>query len=190
MAPLAQFRDSYVIAEDSEGIVIVDQHAAHERVLFERYLEEAEADRVETQPLLFPVMVDLPPHERLLLEEEVAEFRRLGFHVQPFGGNTIRIDGVPAVAAALDPAGLLRDLIGESARATSATAAAEPLRHRLVTTAACRAAIKVRRPMSRAEMQELLDALMRCSSPTTCPHGRPLLFRLRLDDVERAFRRR
>jgi DNA mismatch repair protein MutL len=190
MAPLAQFRDSYLIADDGEGIVILDQHAAHERVLFERYLAEAEADRVETQPLLFPVMVDLPPHERLLFEQEVAEFRRLGFDAQAFGGNTVRIDGVPAVAAALDPAGLLRDLIGEASRAPSATAATEPLRRRLVTTAACRAAIKVRRPMSRAEMQELLDALMRCSSPTTCPHGRPVLFRLRLDDVERAFRRR
>jgi DNA mismatch repair protein MutL len=190
MTPLAQFRDSYLIAEDDGGLVILDQHAAHERVLFERYLEEAEAGRVETQQLLFPVTVELRPHERLLLEAEVLEFRRLGFHVEPFGGDAVRIDGVPAVAADLDPATILKDLIGEAAQARSATAAAEPLRRRLVITAACRAAIKVRRPLSRGEMQELLDALMRCTSPTTCPHGRPVLFRLRLEDVERAFRRR
>jgi DNA mismatch repair protein MutL len=190
IVPLAQFRDSYVIAEDAEGLVIVDQHAAHERVLFERYLGEAEANRVETQPLLFPVAVELPPHERWLLEEEIEEFRRLGFLVEPFGGNTVRIDGVPAVVAGLEAAAILRELIGEAARARSATAAAEPLRHRLVTTAACRAAIKAHDPLSHAKMQELLHALMRCSSPTTCPHGRPVLFRLPLADVERAFRRR
>ena len=190
LVPLAQFRDSYVIAEDGDGLVILDQHAAHERVLFERFLAEAEANRVESQPLLFPVAVELPPHERLLLEEEIEEFRRLGFRLEPFGGDTVRVDGVPALVAALDVSGILRELIGEAARASSVEAAAVPLRHRLVTTAACRAAIKIHRSLSHEEMRELLDALMRCASPTTCPHGRPVLFRLLMSDVERAFRRR
>ncbi len=188
--PLAQLRDSYVIAEDRDGLVIVDQHAAHERILFERLLAEAEANRVETQPLLLPLAIELPRHERVLLEEEIEEFRRLGFHVESFGGDTVRLDAVPAVVAELDAASILRELIGEAARARSATAAAMPLRHRLVTTAACKAAIKIHRPLSREEMRSLLDALMRCASPTTCPHGRPVLFRLGLAEVERAFRRR
>jgi DNA mismatch repair protein MutL len=187
--PLAQLRNSYVIAEDRDGLVIVDQHAAHERILFERFLAEAEANRVETQPLLFPLTIELPPHERVLLEEEIEEFRRLGFHVDPFGGDAVRIEAVPAVVAELDAVTILRELIGEAARARSATAAAAPLRHRLVTTAACKAAIKIRRRLSHDEMRELLEALMRCSSPTTCPHGRPVVFRLSLSDVERAFRR-
>ncbi len=187
--PLAQLRNSYVIAEDRDGLVIVDQHAAHERILFERFLAEAEANRVETQPLLFPLTVELPPHERVLLEEEIEEFRRLGFHVDSFGGDAVRIEAVPAVVAELDAVTILRELIGEAARARSATAGAAPLRHRLVTTAACKAAIKIRRRLSHDEMRELLEALMRCSSPTTCPHGRPVVFRLSLSDVERAFRR-
>jgi DNA mismatch repair protein MutL len=188
--PLAQFRDSYVIAEDRDGLVIVDQHAAHERILFERYLAEAEENRVESQPLLFPATLELPSHECVLLEEEIEEFRRLGFVLEPFGGGAVRIDSVPSVMVGLEPGAVLRELIGEAARARSAAAAAQPLRLRLVTTAACRAAIKVHRALSVAEMQELLTALMRCSSPTTCPHGRPVLFRMSLADVERAFRRR
>jgi len=188
--PLAQLRDSYVIAEDREGLVIVDQHAAHERILFERYLDEAERNQVETQPLLFPVTAEFPAHERLLLEEETEEFRRLGFRVEPFGGDAVRIDAVPAVLSGLDPVAILRNLVGEAARAPSTSTAVEPLRRRLVTTAAGHAAINGHHPLSPPEMQHLLDALMRTSNPTTCPHGRPVLFRLSMEEIERAFRRR
>jgi DNA mismatch repair protein MutL len=190
VVPLAQFRDSYIVAQDADGLIVVDQHAAHERVLFERYLREAEENRVEVQKLLFPVTFDLPPHEFLLVEEEADEFRRLGFIVEPFGGRTVRLDGIPAVAADSDPAELLRELLGEAARARSATADLPALRRRLVTTAACRAAVKVHDPLNRESMQQLLDDLFSTVSPSTCPHGRPLLFRLSLEEIERAFGRR
>ncbi len=190
LVPLAQLRSSYVLAEDADGLVIVDQHAAHERVLFERYLAAVEADRVEIQKLLFPRTIELPAEDRLLLEEEAEEFRRLGFLVEPFGADAVRVDGIPALAAEVEPYSLLRELLGEAARARSTVSAVGSLRRRLVTSAACQAAIKVNHSLGQAAMQNLLDDLARAQSPTTCPHGRPVLFRLTLRDIERAFRRR
>jgi DNA mismatch repair protein MutL len=188
--PLAQFRDSYIVAEDRDGLVLVDQHAAHERVLFERYLAEAEADRVEVQRLLFPVTVELAPDRAVVLEEELGEFRRLGFSIEPFGGTTFRIDGVPSVLVDLEPASCLEELLGEAAATRSAKAGVANLRRKLVTSAACQAAIKVNHPLTAAGMRRLLVDLAATVNPTTCPHGRPALFRLNLDEIERGFRRR
>lgn len=188
--PRFQIRDSYIVAEDASGLVLVDQHAAHERVLFERYLADAERDEVAVQPLLFPVVKELTPQEMATLEEESPEFERLGFRVAPFGGGTARIDAVPAVAAGLDAGDLLRELLGEAREARTVRSAAPELRRRLVTTAACHAAIKIRQPLSTDSMKTLLDDLALTRNPTTCPHGRPILFRLTLEEIERAFRRR
>jgi DNA mismatch repair protein MutL len=188
--PLAQFRESYIVAQDAEGLVLVDQHAAHERVLFERYLDEAESNRVEIQQLLFPVTLELTPHEAVLVEREREEFARLGFRLEPFGDRTVRLEGVPAVAAEVDPEALFRELLGEAAEARAAVSGVQALRRRLVTTAACQAAIKIHHPLTVPAMQALLDDLYAMRNPTTCPHGRPVLFRLSLEEIERAFRRR
>ncbi|MDX1388046.1 MAG: DNA mismatch repair endonuclease MutL [Acidobacteriota bacterium] len=188
--PLVQFLDSYIVAQQGEDLVLVDQHAAHERVLFERYLHAAEIDRVETQKLLFPVTVELTPSDRVVLGEEAAEFRRLGFELEPFGETTVRIDAVPAVAANLEPGRLLTDLLGEAAGLRTAASGVPELRRKLITTAACHAAIKVHHALTREEMRQLLADLSMVENPTTCPHGRPALFRLTLEEVERAFRRR
>ena len=190
LAPLTQFLDSYIVAQQGSDLVLVDQHAAHERVLFERYLRAAEEGRVETQRLLFPATVELAPEDIVVLEDEAEEFRRLGFEIEPFGGSTVRIDAVPAVAADLDPARLLKDLIGEAAGTRSAKTGIPALRHRLVTTAACHAAIKIHHSLTAPEMAGLLEDLSGLENPTTCPHGRPVLFRLTLEELERAFRRR
>jgi DNA mismatch repair protein MutL len=188
--PLAQLRDSYIVAEDRDGLVLVDQHAAHERVLFERYLADAEEDTVEVQRLLFPVTVELPPDRAVVLEEEIGEFRRLGFMVEPFGGSTFRVDGVPSVLGDLDPTACLEELLGEAATTRSASAGVANLRRKLITSAACQAAIKINHPLTDAGMRQLLTDLAGTKNPTTCPHGRPALFRLGLDEIERGFRRR
>jgi DNA mismatch repair protein MutL len=190
VVPLAQYDESYIVATDGEGLLLVDQHAAHERVLFERLLDDASGNRVEVQRLMFPLTVELSAGELLAVEREAEELRRLGFLVEPFGGASVRIDGVPALAADVDPPSLLRELAGEAGRARAAAVDAPALRLRLVTTAACRAAIKVHHALSRPEMQRLLDDLFGARSPTTCPHGRPVVFRLSHAEIERAFRRR
>jgi DNA mismatch repair protein MutL len=159
-------------------------------VLFERFLAEASENRVEVQRLLFPLTIDLPPAEMIVLEQEIEEFRRLGFVIEPFGGNSVRLDGIPALGAELDPEGLLRELLGQAAQTKSAVADTSRLRHDLVTSAACQAAIKINHPLAPAEMTRLLHDLHQTVSPSTCPHGRPLFFRLSHDEIERAFRRR
>ena len=188
--PLAQYRESYIVAQDAQGIVLVDQHVAHERVLYERYLDEAEKGEVPVQRLLFPKTIDLTPEEAALLEAEAEEFERLGFPLEPFGDRAVKLDGVPAVAGEIDPERLLRSLLGEAARTKSVATGDADLRRRLVTSAACQAAIKVNYPLTREGMQRLLDDLFLTRNPTTCPHGRPILFRLTLEEIERAFRRR
>jgi DNA mismatch repair protein MutL len=187
---LAQYADSYVVAQARDGLLLVDQHAAHERVIFERYLAEADASEVAVQKLLFPVTVDLEPAESVLLEEEAPELRRVGFEVEPFGDNAVRLDGVPSFASRLDPAVFLRSVLGDAARMRSSLTGQKELRRRLVTTAACHAAIKVNHPLTQEGMQRLLDDLFVTENPTTCPHGRPVLFRLTMEEIERAFRRR
>jgi DNA mismatch repair protein MutL len=188
--PLAQYRDSYIVAEDRDGLVLVDQHAAHERVLFERYLEDAEEDRVEIQRLLFPLTLELAPDRAVVLEEELGEFRRLGFTIEPFGGHSFRVDGVPSVLGDLEAGPCLEELLGEAASTRSATAGVANLRRKLITSAACQAAIKINHPLTDAGMGQLLTDLAATENPTTCPHGRPILFRLGLDEIERGFRRR
>jgi DNA mismatch repair protein MutL len=188
--PLAQYKDSYIVAQDREGLLLVDQHVAHERVLFERFLEEAQRGEVHVQRLLFPKTIEVAADEALVLLSEAEEFERLGFLLEPFGGTAVKLDGVPAFAKDVDPARLLRELLGEAARTRSAATGTGDLRRRLVTTAACQAAIKVNYPLAHEAMQRLLDDLFLTENPTTCPHGRPILFRLTLEEIERAFRRR
>jgi DNA mismatch repair protein MutL len=188
--PLAQYKDSYIVAADRDGMLIVDQHVAHERVLFERYLAEAEAGEVEVQRLLFPRTIELTADEAVTLEAEAAEFTRLGFLLESFGGRSVKLDGVPAFAKDVAPERLVRELLGEAGRTRTAATGIAELRRKLVTSASCQAAIKVNYPLTRDGMQRLLDDLFLTENPTTCPHGRPILFRLTLDEIERAFRRR
>jgi DNA mismatch repair protein MutL len=187
---VGQLLDSYLIAQDREGLLLLDQHAAHERVLYERYLEEAERGRVVPQRLLLPVEVELASHELALLEEEAGEFGRLGFLVERFGPRTARIEAVPALAAELEAGRLLRELLEEVSRLRKLATGHAHLRRTLVTTAACRAAIQIRTPLTREAMERLVRDLWGCANPTTCPHGRPISFRLPLAEIERAFRRR
>ncbi|NIM01353.1 MAG: DNA mismatch repair endonuclease MutL [Acidobacteria bacterium] len=187
---LGQYLESYIVAQDREGILLVDQHAAHERVLFEKYLADADDDTVEIQTLMFPQTIELSAEECSWLLAELDEFRRLGFHIEPFGGTTVRVSAIPAIVSGSDPSELIGELLGQAGTATSAKRDTHALRRRMITTAACHAAIKVNYPLSRPAMQRLLDDLFRVENPSTCPHGRPALFRLSLDEIERAFRRR
>ena len=175
---LGQYLESYIVAQDREGLLIIDQHAAHERVLYEKYLRDADDDIVERQALMFPVTIDLAPDEWSVLHAELDEFRRIGFLIEPFGDKTMRISEIPAVAGGVDPVELVRELLGDAVEARSATQDTKALRRRLITTAACQSAIKVNYPLAKPAMQRLLDDLFRVENITTCPHGRPAIFRL------------
>ncbi|ANM28808.1 hypothetical protein ABI59_03085 [Acidobacteria bacterium Mor1] len=186
---IGQYLDAYIVAQDDRGLLVLDQHAAHERVLFEKFLDAADRGEVEIQRLAFPITLELTREETLLLEGEQEEFRRLGFLIEPFGATTWRIDGIPAVTGELDPGSLLRELIGDAAQVRSAASDVAVLRRRLVTNAACQAAIKINHRLTREGMQKLVDDLYGLRSPTTCPHGRPLIFRVAREQIMRAFDR-
>jgi DNA mismatch repair protein MutL len=189
LAPLAQFRDSYILASAPDGLVIVDQHAAHERVLYERFLGQAGAGRVERQRLLFPVVIELSAAQGSAFQEAGAALADLGFGLTPFGDDVVRVEEVPALVATGRVEGLVRELLDEVLE-WDRSEGVERLRHRIVASAACHAAVTANHPLDPARMGQIVDDLLRTARPMTCPHGRPALLRLTLEQLEREFHRR
>ncbi len=189
MAPLAQFRDTYILASAPDGLVIVDQHAAHERVLYERFMAQCRAGRMATQKLLFPATVEVTPAENLAFVEARASLEGLGFGIAPFGDNTLMVDEIPASVPSGAVARLVRELLGEVLEWNRAEGI-DRLRQRLIATAACHAAVTANHPMDAPRMRALVEDLMSTDMPMTCPHGRPVLLRFSLDHLEREFHRK
>ncbi|HYV19228.1 MAG TPA: DNA mismatch repair endonuclease MutL [Verrucomicrobiae bacterium] len=189
LTPLAQFRDTYILASAPDGLVIVDQHAAHERVLYERLLADAEARRLERQRLLFPLLLEVSPAERQALEEARELFEDLGFTLAGFGPGTLRVEEIPGMLKATAAEGLLRELLGDLLERTQGRAAGD-LRHRIAATSACHAAVRAHEALPGPALDRLVRDLLEARSPMTCPHGRPTILRLPIERLEREFRRR
>jgi DNA mismatch repair protein MutL len=180
--------DSYIVATNASGLWIVDQHAAHERVLFEHHLRRVQAREVEGQRLLLPIIVELKPQQQAVFSEIAGELDANGFEVEPFGQRTVAVKTAPAELAAADVERLLieiLDTLGQEARSLTL----DVLRNRISASLACRAAVKIHMPLDRAKMEWLLKELGRAESPMSCPHGRPVMLRYTIKDLERAFRR-
>jgi DNA mismatch repair protein MutL len=185
---LGQIQESYIIACDADGLLIIDQHVAHERVLYEKLATAMESHRVETQGLLVPVALELAPHQAAQFRTVAAELNRNGFQVDAFGGQAVLIRSVPAVVGDLECGKLLAEIL-ESLEADERTLDVRSLRDRIAVSMACRAAIKVHTPLTMEKMQWLLDELGKTRIPTNCPHGRPILLRFSLYEIERNFGR-
>ncbi|MFN8060832.1 MAG: DNA mismatch repair endonuclease MutL [Vicinamibacterales bacterium] len=188
MVPLGQFRDTYIIAVDAEGISIVDQHVAHERILFEQVLERLTTGAVESQRLLVPVVLELSPGQLGALANHRTELARLGFEVDEFGGRSVRAHAVPAVltrdGAEAGIRALADDLEGLDRRAS-----VDAAMRQIAATTACHAAVKANYPLTFEKMQFILDELRRTAYSTVCPHGRPVMLRLSRREVEKNFQR-
>ena len=189
LSPLAQFRDSYILASAPDGLVIVDQHAAHERVLYERFMAEHRAGRIEAQKLLFPVTVEVAPAEHAVFPEARAALEGLGFGIAPFGDRTLMVDEIPTFVPAGSVARLVRELLREILDWRAADGI-DRLRHRIVATSACHAAVTANHPLDAPRMRAIMNDLMSTDMPMTCPHGRPVLLRFSLDRLEREFHRK
>jgi DNA mismatch repair protein MutL len=185
---LGQMQDSYIIACDSRGLLIIDQHVAHERILYEKLAAAMQSSTVETQGLLVPISLELPPHQMALLERMMPELNRNGFQVEHFGGNTVLIRSVPAIAGDSDHQKLLSEIL-EGLEKEERTLDVERIRDRIAVSTACRAAIKVNMPLTIEKMQWLLDQLALTRIPTNCPHGRPVILRFSMYEIERNFGR-
>jgi DNA mismatch repair protein MutL len=188
MVPLGQLRDTFIIAIDSEGLLVVDQHVAHERILYEQVLERLTTRALESQRLLVPLVIELSADQVEALGRRRADLAHLGFEVEPFGDRTVHVAAVPAIvkveAAAATIRALADDLEGRDRGAPLEIA----IKH-LAATIACHAAVKAHDPLTPEKMQYLLDELRRTAYSTICPHGRPVLLRLTRREIERAFDR-
>ena len=188
MIPLGQFRDTFIIAVDADGIAIIDQHVAHERVLFERVMERLNAGRLESQRLLEPMLVELSPEGRQALLSHAADLDRLGFGVDEFGGETLRVTGVPAVLGREDAVTAIRALAEDLEGLDRGREAGDALR-RIAATTACHAAVKANYPLTHEKMLHILEELRRTAYSTVCPHGRPVMLRLTRREIEKNFQR-
>jgi len=185
---LGQMQDSYIIASDREGLLIVDQHVAHERILYEQLARAMRERKVESQGLLAPLAVELLPHQVPVLDRVLSELNRSGFQVEQFGGDAVLIRSVPAVVKDQDGEKLLREILDGIDR-EERTLDVQRLQDRIAVSMACHAAIKVNTPLSLEKMQWLLDELARTAIPTNCPHGRPIILRFTLREIEKNFGR-
>ncbi|MCZ6695697.1 MAG: DNA mismatch repair endonuclease MutL [Acidobacteria bacterium] len=186
---LAQYRDSYILASAPDGLVIVDQHAAHERILYDRLLRQSLSSRVERQRLLFPITLEVSVAQEQAFEAAADTFASLGFSITPFGAGALKVDEVPALVSETDAARLVSELLDELLEWEKMDGL-EALRHRLVASAACHAAVRANHPLAFEEMKQIIVDLMRTDRPTTCPHGRPSLLRMPLETLEREFGRK
>jgi DNA mismatch repair protein MutL len=188
LQPLAQVHDSFIIAQDNDGMALIDQHAAHERVLFEKLQDQYASGTVPQQVLLFPIQMEFGHAETELLKELLPELRRLGLVAEEFGGTTFVIKSVPALLAGGDPKGLLMDIIGEVGL-HGRSGKMDVLRDEVLSVMACHPAIKVHRRLSLQEMEGLIGDLLACRMPHSCPHGRPTVVRFSMDEIKRMFKR-
>ena len=188
MMALGQFRDTFIIAVDDEGIAIVDQHVAHERVLFERITERLTSGRLESQRLLEPMLIELPPSSRQALVSRAADLERLGFEIEEFGGDTIRVSAFPAILRREECPTALRAL-ADDLETAGTTATVDEAIKKIAATMACHAAVKANDPLTPEKMAHILDELRRTAYSTICPHGRPVMLRLTRREVEKNFQR-
>jgi DNA mismatch repair protein MutL len=185
---VGQVAATYLVAEGPDGLYLIDQHAAHERVLFEGLMAQQADDRVASQALLQPINVVLPPDKARLLEAQLTVLEGLGFQVEPFGPNTYTLRAIPALLAGGDPEAALNVLVEDFEEDETPLASAKEAQ---ITARICkRMAVKGGQTLSPEEQSALLQGLERCQSPRTCPHGRPTMIHLSADLLERQFGRR
>ena len=179
----------YVLLEGKEGLVLMDQHAAHERVLFEEMKRRMETEGVPSQRLLTPIMIDLPPRDFDLISRNLETLNKLGLSAEPFGWNTLKIDALPVFLKSDDPESFLNDVINEI-RSSSDRMSALRLGEDMIATTVCRHAVKANDPLHEKELQKLLEDLLVCDMAYCCPHGRPTLIQINYAELERKFGRR
>ena len=188
LKPLGQVSASFIIAVNGEGLWIVDQHVAHERVLFEQHLEARRVGKVESQRMLMPMILELAPRQLVIYEKIAEELGANGFEVEPMGPRSVAIQAVPSGVANGDAEKLLTEILDGIERENAAISI-ETLQAKIAASTACHAAIKVNMPLDQTKMEWLLGALAKTDCPMSCPHGRPVVLRYSVKEIERAFHR-
>jgi DNA mismatch repair protein MutL len=188
MIPLGQFRDTFIIAVDDEGVAIIDQHVAHERVLFEQISEKLLAGRLESQRLLTPLLIELSPAQLQALAAHKETLDRFGMEVEGFGGSSLRLSAVPTVLEPAECEATVRAL-AEDLEGLDRGSRAEDALRRIAATMSCHAAVKANYPLTLSQMRYILQELRRTAYSSVCPHGRPVVLRLSRREIEKNFHR-
>jgi DNA mismatch repair protein MutL len=188
LKPLGQVSASFIVAVNGGGLWLVDQHVAHERVLFEQHLAARRTGKIEAQRMLLPMVIELAPRQIVIYEKIAEELAANGFEVEPMGPRSVAIQAVPAGIAAGDAEKLLTEILDGIERENAAISI-ETLQAKIAASTACHAAIKVNMPLDQTKMEWLLGELAKTDCPMSCPHGRPVVLRYSVKEIERAFQR-
>ena len=175
--PLGQIDNSFIIASDQGALLIIDQHVAHERILFEKVLSQRNQGKVESQRLLLPIIVELSPRQQVILEDITPELEACGFEVEPFGRKTIAIKSAPADLRHSDVEQLLAELLESLEKETQSVNLNQYQEKKLRASIACHAAIKINMHLDHTKMVWLIEELQKTQIPMSCPHGRPIILR-------------
>ena len=186
--PLGQLDESFIIATDDEGVLLIDQHVAHERVLFDKYRALESSRKPESQQMLIPETFDLTPAQASAFDTVAEELEHYGFELMRLSGRTVAIKSTPADLPASEARNVLSEVL-DTVDAEKRGATRANLRDEIAASLACHAAIKVNMPLAPEKMRWLIDRLLLTSSPTTCPHGRPVILRLATQDILKGFHR-
>jgi len=185
---IGQYLGSYLICQRNQDLVVIDQHAAHERIGFERLKAQLFEQGIEQQDLLMPIMIDMDHRELAAINENLEHLTRLGFDIELFGGRTVAVKSVPQLLAGTDVERLVRDVtaeLNETGRANLLQDAFD----QVLSVMACHSMVRANQSLSRSEMESLLREMSRIDFGSHCPHGRPVFWQVPKKDVERMFRR-
>ena len=188
LRPLGQIQESFIVASSPSGLWLIDQHVAHERVLFERFLSQRDHGSVESQRLLVPLVVRLSAAQQALWDQTQGELAAAGFETEPFGQGTVAIKSAPAGVKADDVEKLLSELLA-SLEKESRALSPQAVREKIAASVACHAAIKVNTPLEPRKMEWLLAELAATRFPMSCPHGRPVVLKYGMREILKAFHR-
>jgi DNA mismatch repair protein MutL len=188
LKPLGQISSSFIVAVNGEGLWIIDQHVAHERVLFEQHLRARRAGQLTGQRMLVPLMVELSPRQLVIFERVAEELTANGFEVAQMGPRSVAIHAAPSGIATSDAERLLMEILDGTERENSAISM-DSLQAKIAASTSCHAAIKVNMPLDQTKMEWLLAELAKTEAPMSCPHGRPIVLRYSVKEIERAFKR-
>jgi len=188
LKPLGQLRESFILAVNHDGLWIIDQHCAHERVLFEKVSRQRTRQQVESQRMLMPIVIELTPAQQAIFTEISDELQKNGFEAEPFGARSIAVKIAPAGVEAAEVESMLHELLDQFSHEEQSLNL-EQIRGRIAASIACHAAIKVNMPLENNKMEWLLTELAKAECPMSCPHGRPVVLRYSMKDIQRAFKR-
>jgi DNA mismatch repair protein MutL len=188
LRPLGQIRNSFILAVNEDGLWIIDQHVAHERVLFEKILRQRSTQQVECQRLLMPLIIELTPAQQAIFSDIAEELSYNGFEAEPFGARSVAVKIAPAGVDAAQIEHMLNEIFEQITREDQAINL-EAVRGRIAASIACHAAIKVNMPLEQNKMAWLLAELAKTEHPMSCPHGRPVVLRYSMQDIQKAFKR-